>query len=446
MSRLLRAVLLAGLVLPSLGGQSYASDDVLSPSKLPDREALAARLWSHSPEVLGARMRTDFAEAEADRATRWPNPVLDAGWNTLPLGETNPPNLSQPISNVPNYQVGLSTAIELGKRGPRKAASRGGRDAARLDAHETLRQVYLDLFVTLGHVATAQERLAALSEEVADAARLTLLVHERATHGDLARLDEERSRLEEAKLRALLSDGQHQLSEALLDCGRIAGATCLPFDTTADAIAFLSTYSDPPPIDEAKQALSHRPDLRSLTAQESGALAAGQLAKAKRLPDPTVRLGYTRDQFVVSGNQKHSVSVALAIPLPFSERGQADAAIANATARTAHELRELRQAQAVRDLDRLAAQYQALRERQRIMRGEYLPLAQSVVARLTATVKAGGAPLADLLVARRSLNELLTDASDVDRSVFEASLAISRISGARAPSPPATQDLPAQAP
>jgi len=173
-----------------------------------------------------------------------------------------------------------------------------------------------------------------------------------------------------------------------------------------------------------------------LVAQEESADAALLLARAHRIPDLNVRLGYTRDQFVVSGSQKNSVGVGIAFPLPVFERGQADAALALSAKSTAETTRRLRTQQSERDLARLLDDFRALEERQRSMRQDYLPLARSLVERLTAAVKAGGTPLPELLLARRSLNELLSDASDLDRSVFETALALRRLSGVAAIAPP----------
>jgi cobalt-zinc-cadmium efflux system outer membrane protein len=413
-----------------------AAPDALALSRLPADEALSGLLWNRNPDIVAARARVEQSQAEAVRAERWPNPILDASWNTIPIGETNPSNLDRPLANVPNYQVGLSTPIELGKRAPRKQATRYGQQAAALDAAEILRLVHLDLLSAIGRVATSEERIASLEEQVADAVRLTILAHERVTHGDVARLDEERAQLEEAKLRSLLAEEKHQLSGALLECGRLAGIRCEPFGSIELGHAFLDTHTNLPDPAVLRQALEKRPDLQSLSAQEAAAESALRLARARRLPDPTIRIGYTHDRFVISGNQKNSVGIGLAVPLPISERGQADMALALSARSTARTTRLLRMEQTRRDLTRLVDDFHALRVRQTTMRQEYLPLARSLVNRLTATVKAGGAPLPELLLARRSLNELLTDASDLDRSVFETALALRRLSGVQAITPP----------
>jgi len=196
-------------------------------------------------------------------------------------------------------------------------------------------------------------------------------------------------------------------------------------------------------VAELRKAAESRPDLQSLAEQEAAADSAVRLARARRLPDPTVRLGYTRDQFVMAGNQRNSLSLGISLPLPFSERGQADAALALSARSTAQMARRLRLDQAQRDLDRLLDDSRSLKLRQTTMRQEYVPLARSLVARLTASVKAGGVPLPELLLARRTLNELLSDANDLDRSIFENTLALRRCSGAQpiTPPPPLQREL-----
>ena len=424
------------LAVAWLAGPAHATAGTLSLAQLPDDAELAALLWQRNPDVVAARARIAQAQAEVDRAERLPNPTLDVAWNTIPIGETNPAHLDQPLLNVPNYQVGLSTPIELGKRAPRKQATRYGRQAALLDAAEILRLAHLDLLSAIGQVATSEERIASLDEQVADAVRLTLLAHERVTHGDAAPLDEERAQLEEAKLRSLLAEEQHHLSEGLLACGRAAGVVCQPFLSVEKAHAFLDTHASLPDPAGLDQALEKRPDLQSLVAQEAAADSALRLARARRLPDPTIRVGYTRDQFLVSGSQENSLGISVSLPLPISERGQADAALALSARNMAQATRRLRREEAQRDLARRLDDFRALKVQQANMRQQYLPLARSLVDSLTATVKAGGAPLPELLLARRRLSELLADSSDLDRSVFEAALALRRLSGAEAISPP----------
>jgi cobalt-zinc-cadmium efflux system outer membrane protein len=113
--------------------------------------------------------------------------------------------------------------------------------------------------------------------------------------------------------------------------------------------------------------------------------------------------------------------------LPLFERGQADAAQAASALRAAQSTRELLRAQARRDLERLLGQAQRMHERQQLMREKTIPMARRVVEQLTAAVRTGGAPLQEVLLARRTLGDLLEDSADLDLAALEVSLAVARI-------------------
>lgn len=408
-------------------------------AQLPPDEELVALVWSHSADLAQARAKAASAQAEVARASKLPNPGLDLSVNTLPLGETNPPGLEAPLTHVPNYQIGLSELVEIGKRGPRRQAAQKTAEAARLDALEGLRRAFVDLLDGIGRVASSEQRVAALSGLVADAAELTHLQAERAQRGDAAELDVDRARLDEERLRSTLAEERQRLEAALIDCARLAGLRCEPFGAVERAQAFLDARSQPPlPAHSLENALGERPDLRSLSAQEEAARSSAALARARRIPDPTFRLGFVYDTFLVSGNQGKSLYAGASLPLPFFERGQADLAQAAAAEGAARASRALLTAQAERDLARLLAQSQALLKRRAAMRAETLPMARGVVERLTRAVQAGGASLQDVLQARRALGELLEDAADLDLAALQVALAIRRTA---APLPAAAERL-----
>jgi cobalt-zinc-cadmium efflux system outer membrane protein len=68
--------------------------------------------------------------------------------------------------------------------------------------------------------------------------------------------------------------------------------------------------------------------------------------------------------------------------------------------------------------------------RQKRLREQSVPLAQSVVSRLDAAVSRGAAPIQELLLARRSYAELLLTANDLDRAAFRLRVALARVTGA----------------
>lgn len=424
-------LLVSCLLLGATAAPAHAPE-ALALASLPDEDGLASLLWERSPELATARARVASARADLVRAGLTPNPELELGANTFPLGPTNPPGLHR-LTEVPNYSVGLSQRIELGKRGPRQDAARAALAATALEVQAGLRAHTHDVLERAAEVATAEVRLSELERLAGDAARLSELQRARAQRGDTAGLDADRALLEEARLQEQLAGERTRLAEALLECSRSVGLTCVPFGSPEAAAGFLAARLSPP---APATGLEQRPDLRALEAWQRGAQSALTLARRSWIPDPTVRAGYVYDQFVISGNQLHSVGLNLSIPLPLFDRGQADVLAANASAEAAARAHDQLTRQARRELTSLSAQHGALEARRARVRNQTLPQAAQLVQRLEAAVKAGGASMLELLLARRNQGELLLDAADLDLAAFRLSVALERVSAA-GPQPPA---------
>ena len=431
-------LLCAPWVLTSLLAATAPSPESLDLSSSPSDLELVALLWSRSPYLVGASARIGQAEADVTRSEVFPNPGFDFQWGTLTLGTTNPPGLDK-LADVPNYAFTLSQPVEIGKRGPRKAASRSSRDAAVLDALEMLRQRWFDLLERISEVATAEIRVGALDETVRDAQRLADLQLERQKRGDIAGLDVDRAVLDAEKYASNLGQERERLAAALLLCAQTAGLPCHPFGSPDRARAFLGIrLAASPPAPN----LDQRPDLRSLQAQEAAARSSLTLAERRWIPDPTFRLGYVLDQFVIAGNQHQSLMVGVSIPLPFFDHGQADAKAATALAEAAGQARQLIQAASLRDLTSLEQQRTNALARRARLQDRTLPLARDVVQRLESAVTRGGAPLPDLLLARRTLGDLQLDAADLDLFAFHLTVAHARAAGELPPLPENVPHVP----
>lgn len=411
--------------------QHPTSPATLLLATLPDEDALAELLWERSADFADDRAHLATSRAELQRAHLLPNPELDVSMNTIPIGATNPPGLRR-LADVPNYVVGLSELVELGKRGPRQDSAKAALAATTLGVHAALRARTYDVLERAADVATTEVRISELEKLTEDALKLTDLQRARQQHGDAAGLDVDRSTLEAQALETSLGEERARLAETLLACSQLAGLPCEPFGGRELAAAFLKTRLDRA---SAPAAIESRPDLRALGAQQEAAQSALTLAKRRWIPDPTVRAGYTRDQFMISGNQKNSLFVGLSIPLPLFDHGQADAHAASASAQSARVARELLTAQAAREADVLGQQLRAVQQRRERLHTQTLPLAEGVVQRLDAAVKAGGAALQDLLLARRTYGELVLHAADLDQTAYHLAVAIDRASaaGPRAP-------------
>lgn len=394
----------------------------VSLSALENEQAVAEALWANAPSLQSVRADVARAVADAQKAQRLPNPQLDVGLNTLPIGPSNPTDLKDPWLNVPNLAVGVSVLLELGKRGPRQEATQQAARAASLTALETLRQKVFELEDVMGDVAGAQVRVDYLTALVDDATRLSTLQRQRAEKGDASELDADRAQLELEGALSLLGDAREEQAERIAACSLLLGVPCLPFDSVRDANGFLDRAA---PVNA--EALAQRSDLEALDASARSARAAQALANAGWLPDPTVRVGYVRDQFVISGNQQNSLFVGVSLPLPLFEHGQDDAAAAGVAAQRAERQREQLLESARTQLEQLDGQVTRATQRQDRLRARSLPLARGVVERLSQAVNRGAATIEELLLARRSLVELSLSANELDRSLFHLHVARARL-------------------
>lgn len=415
--RLVASLAALALASPLAAG---AGTPTFTPTSTTDLDALRELVARRSRDVQADALKLDAASTEARQARVLGNPQLDGTWATIPVGPTNPEGLSSPLSRVPSYGVGLSYTFVVGKRGPRARRADALEDEARASVAATARAQAVALARLLGVMAVASMRADGLRELLEEQRRGITLAETRVRAGfgtplDVDRLVIERSRTEQAALSN--ESDQHQAAAA---CAGLLGQRCQPFASADEARAFLVAWTR-----RAAEATAHperRPDVRALDAARRAALAEADLARATALPDPTVRVGYVYDQFVISGNQRHSVNVSVSVPLPLFDAGgvQRDGAAA----------REARVAsQRARVVDAATARIAALRDalaartsRRELLVVDMLPRARAVVGDLERAASARLIPLTDVIQARRTLSELLLERADAEGDVFQTSV------------------------
>ena len=404
---------------------------VLGALTAPTNDAELSRLvWERSVDLQGARARIAQARADAARAHLLPNPGLDVGYNTIPIGVHNPAN--EPFFSIPNLQVGVSELVELGKRGPRQDATAQIARAVGFDTIEQLRQRFFDVKELYADIATSQARIASFTQLVEGATRLRQLEEARAAHGETSSLDLDRAQVEEDKLRSSLAEENERLRAGLRNCTLALGDACEPFGDAAAATSFLEVLARTSEVGRFEA----RPDLRALSAQADAARAAGVLAERRAIPDLTVRFGYVKDWFVTSGNQPNSLFVGVSLPLPVFDHGQHDAQAAAVLAQTSERSRVLLLESSRQSLTGIGVELTAFDERRTRLRGSTIPLAKRIVERLEEAVTRGGATLQDLILARRTLEELFIDALDLELATYKLSITRARLSGVVPPLPP----------
>jgi outer membrane protein, heavy metal efflux system len=418
-----KAVLLL-LVVPLAAWAESSSPPTLTAGDYSDEAALAELLWNQSPDVIEARTSAGVAASEVTRARTLPNPTLDFTWGTIPIGRTNPPGLDDPLSRVPNYSTGISELVEVAKRGPRQAAAVAELERARAQALATFAGRFFDLLGAIGRITKSQLRAGVTNELVDASEQLLELDRARASKGDLAVIDLDRAEVEHLHLVATRDAALTDLEQARAECAAMVARPCGQFESTKAARNFIEpAIVAPLPATWSDEAEQRRPDIAALDATLRAARQRTTLAERRVIPDVTVRVGYTYDTFLVSGNQQQSLALGVQLPLPVAERGKADLEAATVTLLHAAETRQL-----LVDTGRLGVEAGAHRRdllNARLQQLETaLAKAREVRDTLIAAQQRGGASLIDVLLARRAYEELLLDRIDLLGDAYDATLKV----------------------
>jgi cobalt-zinc-cadmium efflux system outer membrane protein len=364
---------------------------------LRDEARLRAWLERHSPELAAARARAAQATADLGTARLIPNPVLDASLSNIALGTTNPPGLS--FDQYAIYGVGLSETVELGKRGPRAAAASLRAESAHLQTLASSSERLSAARAALGLAVHLGARLAILDESRKAAEHGAELERTRFEQKALSGMDYDRLLLDLASLEAEFTRNQAEFDSALASCGALLAASCDLSGATEDDLNSAVPLAALPATDAR---LLERPDLRSLDMDRQAAERDAALARARAIPDVTVRLGYTHDRFVVSGDNRNTLAVSLQLPLPVFDRGQHDAAKALSHAEELSASKAALLASSHAEVAGLLNRKAALEKSLAVLEQDTLPRSRGVLDSAQHAFDIGGISLTDLLLSRRS--------------------------------------------
>jgi outer membrane protein, heavy metal efflux system len=377
--------------------EAPAAARVSVPALLHESSRLAAWLASHSPEIHAARARLAQSRADTRTSHLLLNPVLDASLGNVPVGETNPPGLG--FNETAIYTVGLSETVELGKRGPRIAGAELREKSAALQLVSAERDQLSSARFALANALYRGLRVTIFQESLKDAEHGADLERTRFEQKALSGTEYDRLLLDLANLRADFERERAEYGAALADCAAALGAECELGGSREDDL------SGAAPVDltlASPSRLEHRPDLQALDAERQAAERDASLARGRAIPDVTLRVGYTHDRFVASGDNRNTLTFGVALPLPVFDRGQHDSS--KALSRAA-ELRDTRLAlllQARADLSGLLTRKSTLENVLSTLEHESLPRSSSVLQSTQTAFDHGGVSLTDLLLARRT--------------------------------------------
>jgi cobalt-zinc-cadmium efflux system outer membrane protein len=404
---------------PKVGGVSVAQ-------MLRDAAALRALVLKKSPQVAAADARIGQAQADVGTAHLLPNPSADFTVGGIVIGDTTPAKPHLTYADTALFDVGLSQMIEIGKRGPRIEAANARLESAKALAQVTTQDAVGDAREVLGRVAYYAARSAILEEGAASAKKGATIEKAKLDQGGTSGADYDRLTLEVIALEAEAARGKSELTGALANCRALLHAPC---DESGAGEDDLNAAADVPAAPVAGDKVETRADILAVRKEADASRAEVDLAHAKAIPDPTVRVGYTRDQLVVAGNQSNVVSVSVTIPLPLFDHGQHDAAKATARAVELDKTATAMTAGATSDLTALRAKTTYLEKAVSTMKKDAIPKAQSVVGVTEKAFTEGQIGLTDLLLARRAYLGLRLSQIDLSYEHFTVRSSLRRALG-----------------
>jgi cobalt-zinc-cadmium efflux system outer membrane protein len=393
---------------------------------------LMAAVRDRSAVLQVDHLEVDVKVAEARQSRLLDNPVLDGAVGTIPLGTPNPPELPDPLSNIPNYSVGLSLHPDLARRGARITRAERQSDAAEASREFAVRREALRLLRILGDLALATLRLTTDQHLAAQSRSALALARDRVRTGYGPPLDSDRAEIEVLRLEQQVAADQGDVLTAQATCAEILGMRCARFGGEDEARRFLASWTDradPSGTARPELRVGERPDLRALAALEAGAQAEARLASAQWVPDPTLRVGYMYDRFIASGNQQHSLSVSLSLPLPLLDHGQAAAEAAGARVRRYATQRQLTTQAATARSEALRLAMATQRQRLLSLQQQVVPRGQAILNAVRRAFEARAVPLTDLNQAHRALDELLLQEATALGDVFRLGVDLIELGG-----------------
>lgn len=391
------------------------------PSPEQDLTSIGRLVSGRMAAVQQASLDVELAAAETRQSYLFENPTLDLGVGTIPVGETNPQGLSSPYANVPNYGVGLSYRFLVGKRGPRQQRAGALENAARASREAFVREASVQLIAHLGQLAIATLRADGARGVLDDARRSVELARARLASTFGTPLDVDRLLIESQRVEQVVLRNEAQAVASLAACSSILGQQCEGFTGDDQAREYLVRWAERASAARGLP-LEERPDLRALQSLHQAAVAEGELARAASIPDPTVRLGYLHDRFIVSGNQQNSLNLAVALPLPLFDHGQALQQAASSRAARLGTQRQLQLDAARARIPALRRTLQLQRTRGQTIEAEMLPRARGVLRDLENAAANRLVALQDVIQARRTVHELMMEETDCLEAAFEAAL------------------------
>lgn len=407
-----------------------ATNDIALPEFL--NEVAAANL-----DYAAQRYNVDIAKAAVAIAKEFPNPTLSLSggkdvrnWSRK-LPDENGRLVSQTMPEP--VGIGIDQPIEyFGKRKWRIRTADHAYRAAAASLEDFLRNLKLDASAAFVEALATQRTLEQQRDAADYLSRLVVAQRQRLKAGDIGETDVTQSRVDELQFQNDLLNAQNDAQAAQLALstflGRDRGQTTL--------IARGKLEWEPRSFELSRlvaSALRNRPDLVALRHARDGASSGIHLAKANRVPDVDVGLGYTyttaSENFVAPAEHDSMVALSLSFPLPLWNHQRAEIQTAKSAAEQAEKALQSAELKAEVQVRKTFNAYQLMQERVRKFQGELLKGADDVLTAKRFSYERGQATLLELLDAQRADNQIHQSYNDALADAAKALIEFERAAG-----------------
>ena len=400
--RVIQAALVAGLAAQAAAA---ATDECAAPLPAPLTLARAEqRMMTCNRDILAAAAALEAAQADLRIARQRPNPTLTLGTSNInpQAGVGAGPLRDKAIDSF----VHLEQLIERGGKAElREAQAQANLSAAGADHAEQVRQQRLAVRNAFFDAAAARERERLQREFLVIATQSSAVSRQRLESGDIARAEDNRMRLDAARVANDLLQAEGELRRARAELARLLGA-----EARAADISVQPEWPESAPVAPAGSP-GDRPDVVAARLRVKAAEAGWQLARSIATRDVTVGVQADRWPQSETNLQGTGISYGFTVSVPLHVRhaneGEAARALADLDAARLAQDRALSRAQAEARLAR--EEYGAARERRQRMERETAPLAHEVADAAELAYRKGASGILDLLDARRSLKAVELD-------------------------------------
>jgi cobalt-zinc-cadmium efflux system outer membrane protein len=380
------------------------------------------RVAASNLELAAQRYNVSISKAQLIAARVSPNPTLDLG------GGRDVSQKQQPATE----NIGLGQLIELGgKRHFRVSVATRNllqTSATVEDFFRTLRGTAANAFVDAVASGMIVDQKGRAFESLSKLAELNRI---RLQEGDVAEAD-----YNQALVDSLRAEGDLTAAQATAQSNQTALAQFLGQTASAPPHPVSDLQVTRHSFDLAsllQGARAQRPDIIAARHAYAAALASARLAKANRIPDPTLNASVQQTErgrnAINPSPNFNSVNFGVSFPLPLFNSLRGEALAAAQTALQAQKNVEVVELRADTEVRQGFTRFQLANKRASQFQGQILDLAAKVLdARLTA-YKSGGASLLDVLNAQRANTEIRLAAIDALSERAKALVALEQAAG-----------------